>query len=77
MKAELADIDRHRFEQAAIHSFISEPPRDDRFRLYNKNGARTTYVTPLYQRENRAVWVVEVDEPVDPYFRNVLKEVVE
>lgn len=75
MQCYLLDRDRHRFEQRAQRSAVSEAPRAGYFRLFNKNGWRTTFVRPITQRENCAEWVVEVTEPLDPYFRHVLRPI--
>lgn len=71
----LSDLDRVEFEQRAVHSFVSEPHREGWFRLFNKNGMRTTFVRPISQVPNAMIWIVEVEEPIDPYFVNILKPV--
>ena len=71
----LAERDRLHFERRAEWSYLSTPPREGYFRLFNKNGARTTFVRPLQQAENRYGWIVQVEPPLDPYFRSVLVEV--
>lgn len=71
MKYRLADRERLSLEQSARWS-CSDDPREGYFRLFNKNGMRTTFVKPIRQIENEAVWIVEADEPIDPYFKNVL-----
>jgi len=72
MTCYLSDMDRRRFEQEARWSFLSEEARDGHFALFNKNGGRTTHVRPVGQCDNRMVWIVEAEKPVDPYFVNVL-----
>lgn len=73
----LSAFNRVIFERRAEISFISGPPKGGYFRLYNKNGGRTTYVRPVDQVPNRAVWIVEAEEPIDPYFSSILEEVEE
>ena len=69
----LGELHRLRLEQQAQWSYCSDPPREGYFRLYNKNGERTTFVRPIEQSANRYGWIVEANEPLDPYFDNILK----
>ena len=69
----LREIDRLRFERCAQWSFCSKPYRDGYFRLFNKNGLRTTFVRILGQCQNRHGYYVEVEGEIDPYFREVLR----
>lgn len=69
----LAEMDRIRFERRAQWSAVSEDPREGMFRLFNKNGWRTTFVRPVEQTPNRYGWIVEADAPLDPYFQHVLQ----
>lgn len=71
----LSDRDRRWLEQRGDWSFVSEDRKDGWFRLFNKNGGRTTFVRPVSQVDNAMIWVVEAEEPIDPYFVNVLTPV--
>ncbi len=73
MRYLLANKDKLHFEQRAGWSFIAEPTRLGYFRLFNKNAGTTAFVYPIMQVENEMSWVVEAQEPIDPYFKNVLR----
>ena len=72
MRCFLSERNRQHFEQRAAWSAVSEESREGYFRLFNKNGFRTTFVRIVDQTPNRYGWIVDVDEPVDPYFTHVL-----
>jgi len=72
MTCYLSDESRRRLELRAQWSFVSEPSRDGFFRLFNKNALCTTFVRPVSQCPDKMVWIVEVDEPIDPHFKNTL-----
>lgn len=69
----LGEVDRLRFERRAQWSCCSEPYKDGYFRLFNKNALKTTFVKIVGQTTNYCAWLVEATEPIDPYFKNVLK----
>ena len=69
----LAERDRYRYEQAACWSYLSEPMRDGHFRLFNRNGDRTTHVRVVAKTVDRYGWLVEHDGDVDPYFARMLQ----
>lgn len=70
----LAERYRLYYERRAEWSFVSEPPREGLFRLFNKNSGRTMFVRPVRQAENRYGWFVEPVGEIDPCFQYVLTQ---
>jgi hypothetical protein len=70
----LSDTNRWHFEQRAQWSALSEEPREGYFRLYNKNAGTTLHVKKVGQEPHEMVWLVEFDDVVPEYFKNVLVE---
>lgn len=66
----LPDDARRMFEQRAKSNEMSEPPRKGYFRLFNKN--ETFFVRMVGPDLNRFGWIVETDEPIPSYFKDVL-----